>query len=89
MTRECYLLLADIFTTSNFSSLIDEEFITALLTALSIIENEEVFKSIIAIILSISYEYKTPQENLVIFVVLKHLNARYFLEYLMHFINKG
>ena len=58
LTRECYLLLADIFTTSNFASLIDKNFIIALLTALSIIENEEVFKSIIAIILSISYEYK-------------------------------
>ena len=84
-----YLLLVEIFSTQNFSNVTNEKFVNALLEALAEIADEKIFTAIVFILISISSEAKHPKESLVLNLVLKHNNQRFFSEYLVHLLNKG
>lgn len=86
---DCFVLLAEIFLTSSFKEVTNDDFIRVLFNALDFIAEEQVFTSIVFILISMSAEFKNPQFNPVIKICLAHQNQRYFQEYLVHLINKG
>jgi hypothetical protein len=84
-----YLLLVEIFSTQNFSKVTNEKFVNSLLDALAEIADEKIFTAIILILITISAESKSPKDSIVLNLVLKHNNQRFFSEYIVHLLNKG
>jgi hypothetical protein len=66
-----------------------DKLITVLFDAFEYIEDEEVFKAVVIILVKISREQKDIHTNSVFKICLQHPNQRFFSETLLHLFNKA
>ena len=84
-----FILLIEIFQTSNFKEIINEGFVDALFNSLEHIKEEKVFLAIVNILVSVSYDSGPGDENLVLKYCAQHPHSRYFAESTLILLNKG
>lgn len=84
-----FILLVEIFQTSAFKDVADEDFINALFNSFEYIKDEKVFLSIVNILISISFDFKKIEDNPVLKQCVDHPNKRYFAESVLILLNKG
>ena len=67
----------------------NEQFVQKILSDFEYIQDEDIFNSIVQILVSISCEQKSPKDNIIIKICSTHKNTRYFSESLAQIINKA
>jgi len=67
----------------------NEAFVQRLFDLLAVINDEDTFNAVVKIFITISYEQKVPQKNLVIKIATSHTDQRFFSETLVHLLNKN
>ena len=66
---------------------VSKELISSLFDAFSIIEDEDVFNSIVLVLIGINYKYTDEDENLFCAVYQENENSRYIVESLLRILN--
>eukprot|EP01017_Pseudomicrothorax_dubius_P031600 TRINITY_DN4053_c0_g1_i2.p1 TRINITY_DN4053_c0_g1~~TRINITY_DN4053_c0_g1_i2.p1 ORF type:complete len:294 (+),score=82.55 TRINITY_DN4053_c0_g1_i2:156-1037(+) len=82
------VIFSKMFDESSFKGVISERCIEKLFKLLEDIKDDQTFKTIVYILISISSE-QAAEENVVIKLCLTHPSRRYFGESMLHIINKG
>lgn len=80
-----FVLLAEIFDTTQFKEVSDEKFVVSMFNSLGFIKDEDIFYAIVKIIVSIS----VGAVEMVAAVCKKHENFRFFAEALLQIYNKS
>jgi len=84
-----FLLLVRLFDSSSFKDVSKDAFVRALFDDLEYIKEENVFNSIVAILIAIANEAPKASESMVVKLCATHPSRRYVGESILHLINKG
>jgi len=87
VSGDAFVLLGEIFITSSFKEVTTKKFVNSIFDAVSIIDDEDVFNSIVLILTQINFETKDNEENIFTLVFQDHENGRYLVEGLLRILN--
>ena len=89
MTGDALVLLVNLYSTSSFKEVTDVAFVKALFDVFEFIIEEDFFRALVSILVSVHYESTTRPDSIVMQQVREHPSALYFKETLFQLLNMG
>ena len=89
MTGDALVLLVNLYSTSSFKEVTDVAFVRALFDVFEFIIEEDFFRALVSILVSVHYESATRPDSIVMQLVREHPSALYFKETLFQLLNMG